>query len=108
MTGQNNTSDMFKITLSLELHELCQAASIGGYFISPNDIAAHFEAMEASHDVALITHLFAKIGIEQSLQRNYEQIYPAHYPEDAYEPPMTMSGVANGYWGEYLRGEASW
>lgn len=108
MTGQNPHSNMFEITLHLELHQLCQAASIGGYFISPNDIANHFEAMEASHDIALITHLFAKIGIERSLQRNYEQIYPAHYPEDTNDLPMTMGGAAHGYWCEYWRGDGQW
>ncbi|PCI85558.1 MAG: hypothetical protein COB24_12650 [Hyphomicrobiales bacterium] len=108
MTGQNPVSNMFEITLHLELHQLCQAASIGGYFISPNDIADHHEAMELNHDIALITHLFAKIGIERSLQRNYEQIYPSHYPDDLRSLPMSTSGIANGYWGEYWTGKAQW
>lgn len=108
MIGQKNNSDMFEITLNLELHELCKAASIGGYFICPNDIVDHHEAMEVSHDIALITHLFAKIGIERSLAANYEQIYRAHYPEDVYELPMSMSCEGHACWGEFLRGETSW
>lgn len=108
MKHANNNSNTFEVTLHLELHQICRAASLGGYFIGQDDMAFHEEQMMLCHDIALITHLFAKIGLERSLQRHFEQVYPIYYPDNFVGLCQQTNGTDFENWDDYWTGEPSW
>lgn len=107
MKHQDNNSNTFEVTLHLELHQLCRAASLGGHFIGEDDMAYHEEQMLLCHDIALITHLFAKVGLERALQRYFEQVYPVYYPDDVESLSLKMNSSNADEWNDYFRGEFS-
>ncbi len=81
----NHDPDMQEVTLFLTPEQLCKAASLGGYFLNPDDARIVAWRMNADPVGGLKILNIASGGITHAINQAFDTQFPPRYPDDVHQ-----------------------